>query len=170
MRIFFLLTVVLAVAVGWIAGRPTQTTNDPLPKPETASVALPPEQAGWPGTVVLDRHDGGHFIAAGAVNGHSLGFVVDTGASSVALSRTDAARAGIIVSEADFDAEAQTASGTIRVAHVRLPRVKVGTIELNDVSAVVLDVSDAMPLLGQSFLGRIDKVSIEQGRMTLTKL
>ena len=51
-----------------------------------------------------------------------------------------------------------------------LPRVRVGSIELPDVQAVVLDVPSTTPLLGQSFLGRIDKVSIEGDRMTLSKL
>jgi aspartyl protease family protein len=103
------------------------------------------------------------------VNGTPVRFVVDTGASGVALSRTDAARAGIPITDADFTGEARTAGGTIRVAPVRLSRVEIGTIEVRDVPGVVLDVADAMPLLGQSFLGRIDKVSIEGDRMTLTK-
>ena len=109
-------------------------------------------------------------MAAGSVNGNPLTFVVDTGASGVVLGRGDAARAGVMVDDATFNGEARTAGGTIRVAHVRLARVRVGTIELPDVAGIILDVDGTLPLLGQSFLSRIDKVAIERDRMTLTKL
>jgi aspartyl protease family protein len=168
MRIFFLLTVLLAVIVGWSAGRPSDA---PPAKAVVAPAPAPIPQSpnGWPGTVAIVRGADGHFMAAGTVNGSPLTFVVDTGASGVALSRADAARAGINVSDADFTAEARTAGGMIRVAPVRLAQVGVGTIQLADVPGVILDVAEAMPLLGQSFLGRLDTVSIERDRMTLTR-
>jgi aspartyl protease family protein len=172
MRIFFLLSIVLALLVGWIVAappRPADTTQSPTAR----STAPPPavaREGGWPGTIEVRRNADGHFMAGGRVNGTPFNFVVDTGSSGVALSRADAGRAGVHVTDAEFDGEARTAAGKIRVAHVRLARVRVGTIELPDVPGLILDVDDALPLLGQSFLGRIDKVAIEGDRMTLTKL
>ena len=167
MRSFFVLTILIAVMVGWTAGG----GHPPRPAPPTAlSTDVPPPPGMIPGTVTLTRGWQGHFISGGYANDASLTFVVDTGASTVALGRSDAERAGIHVADADFDDEARTASGVVRIAHVRLRRVRIGEIQLDDVPAAVLDVADAMPLLGQSFLARIDKVAIEGDRMTLTKL
>jgi aspartyl protease family protein len=63
-----------------------------------------------------------------------------------------------------------TASGEVRGASVTLPQLRIGDIQLLDVRAVVMDTPSDIALLGQSFLDRIDKVSIEGDKMTLTKL
>jgi len=171
MRIFFILSVALAVAIGWFVAAPTRPSYaPPVPTRSSSASSEPTGAAGWPGTLEIKRNPGGHFMAAGSVNGNPLTFVVDTGASGVVLGRGDAARAGVMVDDATFNGEARTAGGTIRVAHVRLARVRVGTIELPDVAGIILDVDGTLPLLGQSFLSRIDKVAIERDRMTLTKL
>jgi aspartyl protease family protein len=68
-----------------------------------------------------------------------------------------------------YDRQMQTASGTIMAASVTLPRLRIGDIQLLNVQATVLDTPSNIALLGQSFLGRIDQVSIASDTMTLTK-
>lgn len=176
MRTFAIMTLAGAAAIGWAAGGGHWPSLRPVPVEMPPKVLLvqpaapPRAPLATPGTLVLERGQQGHFFAAGDIAGAALRFVVDTGATTVAIGRNDAQSAGINLASLDFNHEGQTAGGTTRYAPVTLPRIRVGDIELTDVQAVVLDAPDAVPLLGQSFLGRIDKVSIEGDRMTLSKL
>ncbi len=122
------------------------------------------------GTIEARRGPDGHFTVEGAIGNAPMTFLVDTGASQVAIGRNDARRAGIWLSDADFTGEARTASSTVKVASRTLPLLRVGAIALRDVPALILDVPDATPLLGQSFLRRIGRVAIEGDRMTLGSL
>jgi aspartyl protease family protein len=181
MRTFAITTLVAAALIGWTVGgghwpSPHPTSDAPPVLLAPAKSAPPPvaasaqAQISTPGTLVIPRGQQGHFFASGDIAGAALHFVIDTGATTVAIGRNDAQSAGINLAALDFNHEGQTAGGTTRYAPVTLPRMRVGDIELTNVQAVVIDAPDAMPLLGQSFLGRIDKVSIEGDRMTLTKL
>lgn len=167
MRTFVAATIVMAVIVGY-ATRGYVPAAHPAPPAATATPA--PQPAGPSASVTIQRGLGGHFTVRGDVGGTALDFIVDTGASQVALGREEARRVGLWVSDGDFDGTAQTATTPVRVARRTLPHLRIGAIELADVAVLVIDVPKAMPLLGQSFLGRIDKVAIEGDRMTLTKL
>lgn len=108
------------------------------------------------GSVSVTADSRGHFITTGTVNGISMRFLVDTGASSVALSVDDAKRAGVNYL-AGARGRVQTANG-IAVAHmVKLDSVRVGDISMNNVDAMVID-SDKLgiSLLGMSFLNRME--------------
>lgn len=171
MRTFVIVTMLVAVLVGWTAGRyPARKAGAVAAAGAETRPADDPRTRPIPGTVDLERSAQGHFIGGGYANDASLTFMVDTGATLVVLGRNDAERAGLHVTPRDFDGEARTADAVVRVAHVRLKRVRIGGIQVADVPAVVVDVADTTPLLGQSFLARIDKVAIEGDRMTLTKL
>lgn len=121
------------------------------------------------GTVVIQRGWQGHFFTDGDVAGKSLNFLVDTGATTVALSKDQAHFVGVDVDHLTYDRKMETASGTITAASVTLPRLRIGDIQLLDVQATVLDTPSDIALLGQSFLSRIDQVSIAGDRMTLTQ-
>lgn len=111
---------------------------------------------GGGGSVSVTADSRGHFITTGTVNGISMRFLVDTGASSVALSVDDAKRAGVNYL-AGARGRVQTANG-IAVAHmVKLDSVRVGDISMNNVDAMVID-SDKLgiSLLGMSFLNRME--------------
>lgn len=102
------------------------------------------------------RGNGGHYWVAGAIDGQPLQFLVDTGATSVALNENQARRLGIDYRVAGRPMLVNTASGTAKAWSVRLNRIKVGAIEVLGVEAVVLQgdaPSDA--LLGMSFLNRV---------------
>jgi len=105
-------------------------------------------------TLIADS--AGHFFTTGVVNGTTLRFLVDTGATSVVLSAADARRVGInyLAAPRSFT---QTANGVIPVYNVKLDTIRVGDITLNGVDASVIE-GDRLPvaLLGMSFLNRME--------------
>ncbi len=112
--------------------------------------------AGRGNSVTLTADGRGHFVTTGVVNGTSLQFLVDTGATSVVLSSSDAKRVGINYLNGPR-AVSQTANGPVPVYRVKLDTLKVGDIEINNVDAMVVE-GDRLPiaLLGMSFLNRMD--------------
>jgi aspartyl protease family protein len=117
----------------------------------------PPSDDRGGGSVILTADSRGHFVAEGMVNGLSMRFMVDTGASLIALSREDANRVGVKYLEGTRG-RVQTANGTIPVYRVKLDSVKVGGISLTSVDAVVIEEEGRLPiaLLGMSFLNRME--------------
>ena len=105
--------------------------------------------------VVLAADRGGMFVAEGAVNGIPMRFVVDTGATYVSLSASDATRMGL-----DFrkgrPVVMQTANGAVIKYLVKFDRVRLGGIELTGVDGVVGDQEMPYALLGMSFLNRLE--------------
>jgi len=108
-----------------------------------------------PATVTLAPDGSGHFVAQGQVNGASIRFLVDTGATLVSLPAAEATRLGIDLRKARR-AYSQTANGTVPVYRVTLDSVRVGDITLYNVDAVVHEGGGlGMALLGMSFLSRM---------------
>jgi aspartyl protease family protein len=115
----------------------------------------------------LSADAGGMFVSEGAINGTPVRFVVDTGASSIALPGREAQRLGI-----DYRRGPQvvmnTANGVVPAYRVMLDRVKLGGIELNAVEGVVIEQGLDITLLGMSFLNRLEMKRDGQ-TMTLTR-
>ena len=111
-----------------------------------------------PGIVRLLMSDDGHFYAASTVNGRRVRFLVDTGATSIALTADDAIRVGFDVNELLYNQPVSTANGSTFVANVRLGNVKIGDIELRDVSATVHQSGLDVSLLGMSYLGELTSI------------
>ena len=103
--------------------------------------------------VALTAGLGGHFVTLGAINDHAVQFMVDTGASSVALSRSEAERIGLDLRDAPR-AMTSTANGPVPVQTVTLGSVRIGDIAVTNVSAIVLPANMPYVLLGNSFLSR----------------
>ena len=116
------------------------------------------------GTVTLERSFDGHFYADAQVNGTTIRFLVDTGASMVVLTREDAQRAGIQLPSAR--AMAMGVGGPIEVIPVTLDRIAVGGIEARGVEAAIADETP-VSLLGQSYLQRVGSVEIRGDTMVL---
>ena len=110
---------------------------------------------------------GGHFVGEGAVNGTPVRFLVDTGASSIALPASLAQRAGIDFRKGE-PGLSNTANGLVPVYRVSLATVRLGGIELNSVDAVVFEAGLDTALLGMSFLNRVE-MRREGDTMTLTR-
>lgn len=109
----------------------------------------------------------GHFWIDAVVNGAPVKFVLDTGASFVALTRSDAAAAGFANYQLDYTRRSNTANGQARVAPVRLREIRLGQLTVDDVQAVVMEKLD-VSLLGNSFLKRMQSYEMRDGLLTIT--
>ena len=97
----------------------------------------------------------GHFWAEAKVDGRAVRFLIDTGATAVALSQTDAKRLGIDTKTLDYSYKVMTASGETRAASVKLASVSVAGAQVRDVEALVVEKGLETSLLGMSYLGRL---------------
>ena len=108
-------------------------------------------------SVTLWAGRGGHFHADGTINGLPVRFLVDTGATMIALSGNHAARLGIDYRKQGRPGHASTAGGIVRTYSLTLDKVELGPITLYNVEAGVIEGNfPAEPLLGMSFLGQLD--------------
>ena len=99
----------------------------------------------------------GMYRTVGSINGYPVNFLVDTGATLIAMSRAEARRLGIDYLVVGRPERARTASGVVATYAVTLARVKVGEIELREVAASVVDGDfPTEVLLGNSFLNRLE--------------
>jgi aspartyl protease family protein len=121
----------------------------------------------YPRTASIPRGANGHFEADAMVDGRRMGFMVDTGASVIALRQQEASRLGIHPAQRDYTAKISTANGVVFAAPIELGRVEVGGITVRNVSALVLpDEALQQNLLGMSFLSRI-RWQYQGGRLEL---
>ena len=119
------------------------------------------------GKVILSADARGHFFTNGTVNGKSLRFMVDTGASSIAIGASDARRLGLDLARGQMGM-ANTANGQAAFIRVTLDTVSIGDITLHNVEAAVLQTEMSAALLGMSFLNRME-MQREGNSMTLKK-
>ncbi len=117
--------------------------------------------------VTLSSDAAGMFVTEGAINGVPVRFVVDTGASAIALPGREAQRLGIDYRKGER-ALVNTANGVTAAYRVTLDRVKLGGIELNAVDGVVIEQGLSITLLGMSFLNRVE-MKRDGERMTLIR-
>jgi aspartyl protease family protein len=103
--------------------------------------------------IVMTAGSGGHFTPAGAINGRPVRFMVDTGATLVAIGSNEAQRLALDLSQAQRGM-GQTANGPVPVQVLVLDRVRVGEVEVTQVGAIVLPQPLPYVLLGNSFLSR----------------
>ncbi|MNM75393.1 hypothetical protein D3C81_871770 [compost metagenome] len=104
----------------------------------------------------IARRNDGHYWSAGSINGQGVQFLVDTGASSVAMNEAQASRLGLDYKTRGQPMQVNTAGGVVPAWSMRLNSVKVGSIELLGVdAAIVAGGSPTEVLLGMSFLNRV---------------
>jgi aspartyl protease family protein len=128
----------------------------------------PPRQVNNYRTVTVQSDRLGHFQVEGSVDGRRVDFMVDTGASVVALRERDAGRLGIFPTPRDYTGRSSTANGIVKVAPVRLSSLEVNGIRIYDVNAVVIpDESLSTNLLGMSFLSRVRRFEMANGRLVM---
>ncbi|RYF34786.1 MAG: TIGR02281 family clan AA aspartic protease [Comamonadaceae bacterium] len=103
--------------------------------------------------VVLSADSRGHFMTQGAINGRTVNFMLDTGATAVAMSAADAQRIGLDYTKGQ-PVRMNTANGVAAGYRLRLGSVRVGDVEVYDIDAVVTEQSMPFVLLGNSFINR----------------
>jgi len=130
-------------------------------------IAVQPAEPGREASISFRARSGGHFVVEAVVDGTDVRFLVDTGASAIILSADDARRIGINPAALTYTERYSTANGVILAAPVRLNRVRVGPIEVEDVRASVTRSGMAGSLLGMSFLNRLTSYEVRDGVLTL---
>lgn len=148
----------------WDTATDLASLTDGAPAPGSSSA----EEKAAGGSLSLPSDARGHFVARPLVDGQSLTMLVDTGASSVALTEADARLLGLRPERAAYAVPLQTANGVVRGAPVRLRQVRLGTVLIRDVEAVILpEGALRTSLLGTSFLKRLSGYEVRGGRMIL---
>lgn len=169
MRQILFFAVAAMVIAGLMPRVMSQVGNAPAEaEPAKRVAAAPQQQASAYRTVTVRGDARGHFSVEGSVDGRRLDFMVDTGASVVALRERDAARLGIHPIPRDYTASVSTANGTIKAAAVMLNSLEVGGIRVHGVRAMVLpDHALSDNLLGMSFLSRVRRFEMANGRLVM---
>ena len=150
-----------------------QTVVDVAGKRQTimlggAPVSIGGNGGGANGTqIVLSAVSGGHFLTQGAINGHATQFMVDTGATTVAMGADEARRMGIKFEDGERF-YGSTANGTVVGYRVSLTTVRIQDVEVHNVEAAVLPQPMPHILLGNTFLTRF-QMKRENDVLTLTK-
>lgn len=121
------------------------------------------------GNIVLHRQDNGHFAVNAAVNSFRVQFLVDTGASDVALTYRDAERAGLEPWNLNFNIPYRTANGTAYGARVQIQSITVGDIKIYNVEGSVMKDGMDVSLLGMSFLDRLSSYEVRGNKMTMRR-
>jgi aspartyl protease family protein len=166
LMIFCAVLVALGSFMAQIADKwtPTPAAANAAPKmiaPETVALA-------GSHTLSIPPDARGHFLTDGRIDGQRVDFMVDTGASVVALNEKSAARFGLRPSPRDYNATVSTANGTIKAARTRIAMIELGGLIVRDVDAMVLpDEALSENLLGLSFLSKLKRFEYAKGRLLL---
>lgn len=127
-----------------------------------------PYSAGWGQEVRIAAARDSQYYVTASVNALSASFLVDTGASYVALRDSDARLAGVHASWADFNRPIRTANGETKAALVMLDALEIDGIRIENVPAFILpDEQLSINLLGMSFLSRLESVEVRGGELVL---
>lgn len=125
-------------------------------------------RAGWGEEVRIPASGDHQYYITAAVNDAPASFLVDTGASYVALRQSDAERAGIYTAWTDYNHPVRTANGETKAALVTIGSIEIDAIRVEDVKAFILpDDQLGVNLLGMSFLSRIKSVEARGGELVL---
>jgi aspartyl protease family protein len=149
----------------------------PVPDQPNSNLILTPQTKAAPDSnvepkphgyeTVLPRHEDGHFYADALVNGQSIHFLVDTGASMIALTASDAQKIGMNFSPNEFEVVGRGASGDVLGKQVTFHHVTLDNKEAWDLHGAVLAEGLGVSLLGQNFLAQVGTVEIRGDQMIL---
>ena len=173
-NLLFVLLAVMGVAIllkgtGGDDRRQEARTRTPAQSERQTAVPRATAPAPTPANeMVLRPGRGGHYYVTADVGQAEVRFLVDTGASLIALSADDAERIGLEPDSLDYNGVVQTANGTTRVAPVTLDEVRIGQMEVDRVEAIVSQAPMGMSLLGMSFLRRLEGYRVEDGNLVLS--
>lgn len=149
-RALFIVTIVGGASLGVLW---------PLNKSSSPSAATSTE-------ISLERSADKHYYAEAQVNGRQVRFLVDTGASEIALTEDDARKVGLTVDPEKYELVGHGASGMVRGQYVDLQSIDLGGIRESNVKAVIVQGAN-VSLLGQPFLENVDEIVIRKGQMLL---
>ena len=147
-------TIAIVGALSAVGAAKAVVSLDDLRQPDLRGPA-PAAASVDDGAAQIVKAADGHFWAEAKVDGRAVRFLIDTGATAVALSQTDAKRLGIDTKGLDYNYKVMTASGQTRAASVKLSSVSVAGVQVRDVDALIVENGLETSLLGMSYLGRL---------------
>lgn len=160
----------LALLVGWFApdaDREIAAVEPVVGNSGSASYLESVDQSEGAETV-LERQQDGHFYANVDVNSNEIRFMVDTGASGIALTGEDAEALGLGWSDGELAVVGRGVSGNVYGKRVKLRSVQLDDLQMSDVDAVIIPNGLDVSLLGQSFLSKATTVKIENDEMIIS--
>ncbi|HEY0236491.1 MAG TPA: TIGR02281 family clan AA aspartic protease [Afipia sp.] len=174
MRTIIIVSAILAVLgtfMAQLADKMTETSAQAKAidraKVMNAFAAIQPAQNGSR-TVSLVPDSRGHFQTDARVDGRDIGFLIDTGATVIALTEKDAARIGIRPYPSDYTMNVTTANGSAKAASARIASIDVGGVVVRDVDALVMpDKVLSQNLLGMAFLSKLKRFEYSGGRLLM---
>ncbi|MGD9925534.1 MAG: TIGR02281 family clan AA aspartic protease [Pseudorhodoplanes sp.] len=168
MRSFIIFACLALGAAGLFGGWLDRGTSGSAQQSDTkAAMAAAPASSGQR-IVSIGRDHRGHFKAHGRIDGRQVSFMVDTGASVIALTEREADRLGIRPSRGAFTSSVQTANGVVRAAPVTLNSVDIGGLVVRDVRALVVPGRGlGENLLGLSYLTRLKRFEYANNKLVL---
>lgn len=150
----------------------TLSEAEPMEAPtlrRAAALSTELDAAGPAGAAAVRKADDGHYWAEAQVEGRHVHFLVDTGASTVALTAADARRLGLDVGDLTFDQPVETAGGRAMAANVKLDYVSVAGARVEDVEALVMREGLSTSLLGMTYLGRLSRFEATRDALILRR-
>ncbi|KFC70926.1 hypothetical protein FG93_02683 [Bosea sp. LC85] len=136
--------------------------------PQPGSSPAPAARPSEPPTVTVAADSRGHYMVHPTIDNYRVRMLVDTGASFIALTESDALGLGIRPAPSDYKITLRTANGVVRGARVNLREVRLGAIIVRNVEAMVLPAGAlSVSLLGTSFLSKLKGYEVQTGRMIL---
>lgn len=169
--------IISAVAVGMVlafqhrdkiytaAGLNLQPKQEEIVAPPTVT---PKQQVNQGSVVSIPKSQrDGQFWADATVNSGYVRFLIDTGASAIALTKEDAQKAGLRLHELNYDVPIRTAGGRNMAARVTLKTVSVGSITLRNIEALVVPEGLETSLLGMTYLGQLQRVEATPSALLL---
>lgn len=136
--------------------------------PQAEALRLPePDSVSSGAAAQIIKASDGHYWAEASVNGQQVHFLVDTGATAVALTVNDAKRLGLDPDNLNYAYKVMTAGGEARAAAVKLASVSVAGARVNDVEALVIEKGLDSSLLGMTYLGRLSRFEATRSALIL---
>jgi aspartyl protease family protein len=162
------------VVIGYLAPSVTARFVDgrkPAGYATAAPAAVRPTRPdGYGGHVRIPADRAGHYASEAQINGRPLNVLVDTGASFVILRYEDARMLGLVYGSDRFDVAVQTANGAAKALRVKLHNVRLGSISLDDIDALVMEEGLLNTnLLGMSFLRRLSRYEVRGDTLVLER-
>lgn len=173
MRTVLIVAVIMAASGSYLA-KVAERLDFPLPakadgrlQTMNAYAAMPDSQAGAR-RVSLRSDQSGHFRTEARVDGRDLDFLVDTGATVIALTQKDAKRIGIRPFLSEYTTNVNTANGPAKAARTRIGRIDIGGVVVRDVDALVMpDGALQQNLLGMTYLSKLKRFEYSRGSLVL---
>ena len=174
MRTLLIVAVIMAASGSYLA-KVAERLDLPLPataqKAESQPMnayAMTPEAQTGARRVSLRSDRSGHFRTEARVDGRDLDFLVDTGATVIALTQKDAERIGIRPFLSEYTTNVNTANGPAKAARARINRIDIGGVVVRDVDALVMpDGALQQNLLGMAYLSKLKRFEYSSGNLVL---